>query len=214
MESHLGLLIKKVTTLRITATGRWISQLVAVKTHSDFHPGFFQGEGKIYCYANFFVIQNFLLFSDQISGWAKVSGGQIASGGAPLLPVKESQTLSPRTCWMQNEFSRLKVLHLQMESHLGLLIKKVTTLRITVTGRWISQLVAMKTHSDFHPGFFQGGAKSIVMQIFLLCKIFYCFRTRFQDGQKSLGGKLCQGAPPAPRERKPDSFPSNMLVIG
>ena len=37
--------------------------------YSGFLPGIFFGEGgKMYCYANFFVMQIFLLFSDQISG--------------------------------------------------------------------------------------------------------------------------------------------------
>ena len=40
-----------------------------------------------------FVMLFFLLFSDQISGGAKVSEGKTASGAAPLPPVEESQLI-------------------------------------------------------------------------------------------------------------------------
>ena len=52
---------------------------------------FFQG-GKIYCYANFFVMLIFLLFLAKFQRGAKVSGGgETASRGRPLPPVEESQ---------------------------------------------------------------------------------------------------------------------------
>ena len=66
----------------------------------DFHEflAFFQESfqgGKIYCYANFFVMLIFLLFSDQISGaGAKVSEGSKLPQGAP--PVEESQISESR----------------------------------------------------------------------------------------------------------------------
>ena len=44
----------------------------------------------MYCYANFFCYANFLLFSDQISGGAKVFEGRAnCLRGVP--PVEESQ---------------------------------------------------------------------------------------------------------------------------
>ena len=51
-----------------------------------FFQEFFRGGGKMYCYANFFVMLIFLLFSDQISGEAKSPRG--LRGGARK---KESQ---------------------------------------------------------------------------------------------------------------------------
>ena len=41
---------------------------------------------------------------------------------------------------------------------------------------------------------FRGGAKSIVMQIYIIMLIFYCFQTKFQ-GAKVSEGELLQGAP-------------------
>ena len=52
---------------------------------SGFLPGIFLG--KICCYANFFVILIFLLFSDQISGGKSLRGGKTASKGAPPAPL-------------------------------------------------------------------------------------------------------------------------------
>ena len=52
---------------------------------------------------------------------------------------------------------------------------------------------------------FFSGAKSIVMQISFVMLIFHCFRTKFREGQKSLGGcKLLQGGAPCPLWKKRD----------
>ena len=60
--------------------------------YSGFLPGIFSGEGKIYCYANFFCYANFsIVFGPNFRGRQKPPRGKTASGGCPLPPVEESQ---------------------------------------------------------------------------------------------------------------------------
>ena len=57
----------------------------------DLFPGIFS-EGKVYCYANFFCCANFsIVFGPNFWGGGKSIRGRIASEGAALPLVEESQ---------------------------------------------------------------------------------------------------------------------------
>ena len=51
---------------------------------------FFQGGGKIYCYANFYCYAT--VFGPNFREGQKFSGGQTASGGRPPAPCGRSQS--------------------------------------------------------------------------------------------------------------------------
>ena len=63
-------------------------------------------------------------------------------------------------------------------------------------GSWMHMRGVYPSHMEgqrlaFLQEFFQGGAKSIVMQVSFVMLIFYCYRTRFQGGAKVSEGASC-----------------------
>ena len=76
-----------------------------------------------------------------------------------------------------------------------------------------SELTGKKIHSGFPPGFFQGGTKSIVIEIYIVMLIFLFFSDQILGGQKSFqgvgqtasgGGPNCfRELPLSPYGRKP-----------